>query len=294
MKKLLNYSYLTILAFLLISLSGCDKTKEYDIAVPPPEAHFAGLDVQVYATRNTAPYNVVVGTTDVASVDRVVTYKVATPTNAVPGTHFTIATGNLSGSVVIPAGKSTANIPVQGIYAPYNGTGRIDTLVFTLSQPAMTTSTFFSTVKLILTGCDEANVDLTALLGTYAHTNELYGASAYGPYTTTISSATSTGPTSATIVVTNIWDSGWGPISFSLDWSNPSNRTVTVIPQTNIPGSNAGDLNATYAGIKMQVRPFAGNNGTFSICSQTLKLTMQLGPTGVGYFGSLYQVNMAR
>jgi hypothetical protein len=126
------------------------------------------------------------------------------------------------------------------------------------------------------------------------NTRETFGTSAYGPYNTTISAVTLTSPTTGTITVTNIWDNGWGPITFTLDWTNPLATVATVVPQNAIPGSNAGDLSATYAGQTVAVRAFAGQPGTFSACNSVFTLRMQLGVTGVGFFGSLYTVILRR
>jgi hypothetical protein len=305
MKNLFNYSYTLILAVLLFSLAGCDKTKEYEVVYPEAQAHFTGNSVQNYQILSaTEPaYKVTVGTTDVTSADRTITYKVTTPTGATGGTHYTIATGNTTGTVTIPAGKSTADILVQGIYAPYNGTGRRDTLVFTLAEPSVKAAAFQSSVKLALRGpCFEGDVTLTNFTGAWKAIEQFGTGAPYGPYNVTIPTVVSTGPTSGTITVTNIWDNGWGPIQFNLDWSNPASRTVLAIPQAAIPGSNAGDLSATYAGQTIAERPFPTpvftgtgvNVGTFSACNNTITLRMQLGVTGVGYFANIYTVNLTR
>jgi hypothetical protein len=58
--------------------------------------------------------------------------------------------------------------------------------------------------------------------------------------------------------------------------------------------ADAGTLDPSFAGEQVQVRPFAGEPGTFSACTGRLTLKMQLGVAGLGYFGSLYTVNMVR
>ena len=150
----------------------------------------------------------------------------------------------------------------------------------------------------VVIACREANVVLSDLTGDYDNTNETLGTSAYGPYTTTISSAVATGPTTGTIVVENIWDNGWGPITFNLDWTDPNNRTATVVDQAAIPGSDAGDLNPANAGTTISVRvppsALSATPGTFSTCGQTFQLKMQLGVTGGSYVNALYTVNLER
>lgn len=220
---------------------------------------------------------------------RTVNITASSSTGAVEGTHYTYTK-----TLTFAPGKITDTIVVTGIYAQYLA-GRKDVVQFTFADAGDFSPSLKSTYTLNISGpCFEGDIILDDFLGAYPNTNEVFGTSAYGPYTTTISSVTSTGPTTGTIVVTNIWDSGWSPISFTLDWTDPSNRTAVPIAMSAIGGSDAGSINSTYAGTTVAVRPFAGEPGTFSWCDQTLSLTMQLGVTGVGFFGALYTVNMER
>lgn len=266
--------------------------KKQETTIPPAQVHFTGAASQSYAVRaaGVAPYKIQVGTTDVANTDRTVGIKVTSRT-AVAGTQYTLS----ANTVTIPAGQALGEFSIQGIFAGYP-VGRLDTLVITLTEPSIAPAKFMDTIRLAIGDiCVEGvGFTLSSVIGNYARTTETYGANpVYGPYNTSISSATSTGATTARIVVNNIWDSGWGPISFDLNWGvNP--LTATVVTQSVITGSNAGDLNSAYAGQTMQVRAFSGSPGTFSTCNNTFTLRMQLGVTNVGYFGSLYTVNMAR
>lgn len=292
--KLINKLSLAALAA-AFTMSSCDKTELYDVDVASPEAHFVGEKFQSYPVRGTGTidaYSVQVGTTDVSSADRVVTYNITSPSGAVAGTQYTV-TGN---TVTIAAGKAVASIAVQGILAGFPA-GRIDTLVFTLAQPSLKPSGFLDTVKLAIGDiCSESNpFDINSFAGNYLNTNETFSTSVYGPYPTTISSITSTGATTATIVIENIWDNGWGPLSFELDWTDPLAKTTKAIAQAAIPGSDAGDINPAYAGLTIAMRPFAtGNLGTFSSCGGTVQVKMQLGVTGLGFFAPVYTVNLAR
>ena len=283
-------------------MSSCDKTKLYDVAIPDPAAHFVGSKTQVYPVIVSPPpaHYVVIGTTDVSNVDRLVTFNVTSPSGAILGTDYTL---NRTGTVTIPAGKTMDTITVTGLYSSYGGTlGKRDTLVFTLSQPSMVIAAFSDTVNLIIAGpsaCDESVPTLSNFMGPYANTIETFATNPpYGPYNTSISAVNSTGATTGTIVVTNIWDNGWGPITFNLNWTDPINRTCVVVPQAAIPGSNAGDINSTYAGqtiaVKVPSAALSATPGTYSFCNMTFTLKMQLGVTGLGYFNALYTVNMAR
>lgn len=232
-------------------------------------------------------FKVPIGITNVSNVDRTIqlTY---TSNSAVAGQQYTAPA-----TMVIPAGKAVDSLVISGIFAGYPTTTKVDTLIITITGGDVPVAGYKNRYRVIMRKyCD---VVPNSFLGAYPNTNELFGTSAYGPYTTTVSSVTSTGPTSARIVVTNIWDFGWGPISFDLDWSSPipTNFTATVVPASSGIG-DAGTISATYAGMQIQVRPYSGNPGTFNSCNSSLQLKMQLGVVGLGWFSQLYQVNMSR
>jgi hypothetical protein len=276
-----------MLATVLFAMNACKKTEA--LTIPPEQVHFMGVAAGTYSV--TAPgvvYKIPIGLTTVSGSARNITISVTSKTGAVEGTHYSINTKSLT----IAAGKAVDTIVVSGVFAQYQS-GRKDTLVFTVQGDGVAKSDYNSTFTLAMRGpCFEGDVDLNQLLGAYLNTNEDFGGP-YGPYTTTISAITQApGATTGTIRVTNIFDAGWNPITFTLDWTNPAARTVTLVSQSGI--GNAGTISATYAGQDITVRPFAGQVGTFSICNQTLTLKMQLGVTGVGFFGTLYTVTMAR
>lgn len=296
--KLIKNICLVAIVMVSFLMSGCDKTKPYDIDVSKPRAHFIGNDKVTVQVVDQAPaVTIQVGTTDVSGADRQVSFSVISPSGATAGSEYTLVSGN---SVTIPANKALADITIQPNFAAY-AAGRRDTLILAIVTPSVEAAAFSDTLTLIFagpstSGCDEANPDLNSLLGDYANTNELLGTSAYGPYTTSISSITPTSPTTATIVVENIWDNGWGPISFDIDWTDPANRTVTCVQQDAIPGSDAGDLNATYAGQTISVRQNATSGpGTYNACGDPVfVLNMQLGVTATGWFNVLYAVTLER
>jgi hypothetical protein len=300
MKRINNIS-LSLLLALFVVVAGCDKNEVYKVKEADAQAHFTGAATQTYSVVvNPAPaYTVTVGTTDVADVDRTVSFHVSSSTGATAGNQYALS--NTTGKLTIPAGQATATLNVQANFASYTS-GRKDTLLFTLDEPSVKVAGFGSTLKLVLKGpCFEGDIVATDFLGAYTHTIEKFGTnSPYGPYRTTISTLTPLTATTASIVVTNIWDAGWSPITFLLDWTDPANRIATVVPQIGVGGSNAGDLNSAYAGQTIAVRAFAGQPGTFSWCNGTLTLKMQLGVTTadgsavLGYFGSLYTVTMTR
>lgn len=299
LNKLFTFGALATFAF---ALNSCDKTEVYPTTIPEPLAHFVGTKVQnVLVDVDPAPaYNVIVGTTDVQNADRTVTYNITSPSGAVAGTDYTIASGSPTGTVTIPAGGARANITVQPNAASYGLDDR-DTLIIYLSTPAVNPARFLDTVYLILRGpssssCDEANpTNIADLLGDYDNTIErVDGGAPYGPYTTTVTSASLTGPTSARVAISNIYDTGWGNMQFDLDWTDPSNLTAIVVAG-DVPNSDAGDLSATYAGQTVAVRPHSnGAVGTYSYCNQTFNLVIQLGVSGLGFFGNVFTEDLAR
>ncbi|HMP87013.1 MAG TPA: hypothetical protein PKE63_07025 [Lacibacter sp.] len=291
MKSIAKILSLAVLAAFVAA--GCKKKEA--LTLPKEEAHFlfrTGASYQVLTPTTT--YKLPVGITTVSDRDRIIEFSVSSPTGAVQGTHYTLN----KTAIIIPAGKAIDTITVQGVFTAYQA-GRKDTLIFTILEkngikPIESNPTF----RLFMRGpCFEGDVVLNELLGAYRNTNELFGTSAYGPYTTTISSVRSLTATTGEITVTNIYDFGWNPIKFILDWTDPANRTVTLEQQAG--SGNAGTINGAFAGQDISVRAIPGNNGTFSYCNQTLVLVLQPGVTGLGWFTSggqplVYRVDMRR
>lgn len=287
MKKYQLLATLSVVAVLLLGLNACKKTDAITIA--PERAHFTNMKFASYEI--TAPnktYKIPIGITNVSTQDRTVNIQITSPSGAQQGTHYTVNTK----SIVIPAGKAVDSIVVSGVYNQYTS-GRKDTLVFTITQGGVPPAEYNQTFTLLMRGpCFEGDIVLNELLGTYANTNEVFGSSTYGPYTTQITAVNKTSATTGTITVANIYDYGWNPITFKLDWTDPNNRTLTLDQQAGI--GDAGTLNSAYSGQDISVRPYAGQTGTFSYCNQTFTIKMQVGVTGLGWFGSLYTVNLAR
>lgn len=283
-----NY-FIKLMAVAVVGIALLTACREKDVTVfPAAVAHFQNQTGGSFFILTAASvYNVPVGITTVSNKARTLTVSYSSPTSATVGTHFTAPL-----SITIPAGATVANLPITPVFAQYTA-GRKDTLVVTMNGgDGVDKSSYNNTFKLFMRGpCFEGDVNLTELIGSYPKTNEDFGG-AYGPYTTTISKVSQLTSTTGTITVTNVFDAGWNPITFILNWTDPANRTVTLTQQSGI--GNAGTISATYAGSDISVRPFAGQVGTFSICNKTLTLRMQLGVTGVGFFGTLYTVNMAK
>lgn len=277
-----------VAAVMLISCKKNNLVIDQDIT-PPAFVKFNTIlpgdtTYSYYITSNSPPVVLPVGVTTVSNQARTiqVTY---TSSGAVQGTQFSAPS-----TITIPAGEAITNLAIQGLFAGYTSSTKIDTLIITVGGGDVPSSDYRSKYTLIMRKYCDVVVD--DFLGDYDNTTELFGTSAYGPYTTSISSVTPVNATKANIVVENIYDYGWGPITFELDWTDPANFKATVIAQ-NSGIANAGTLGAAYAGEQVAVRPSA-QAGTFSSCEGTLILRMQIGVAGLGFFSDLYQLTMKR
>lgn len=291
-----NKISLALLAGFTYLLSGCDKTEPYDTMIPRSEVHFNGATSRSVLVEDPAtPVEIEIGTTDVSNADRTVTYNITSPSGAAAGVEYT---GASSGTVTIPAGEAIANITIQPIASAFPLDSK-DTLYIALVQPSLNASQFADTLRLILRGqssatCSEDAPVMADWNGAFDATEVFGTGTPYGPYGVTVSNATQTSATTGTFQVSNLWDTGWGPVTFTLDWTDPSAPTTTVVGGDVTP-SDAGDLNSTYAGQLVAVRPHATQTtGTYSFCNQTATLVMQLGVSGLGWFAGLYTVTIER
>jgi|GEM_PF-654403 len=268
------------LALFVISIESCDKTAPYDVATAPALAHFLGSTNRVYilSSSQTSASVVKVGTTDVASVDRNVAYTITSPSGAVIGTNYTVnnAGGN-NGTITFPAGNTIENLQIQGIYTSGYATGRIDTLIITLSTPGMNVG-FNSVLTMIIKDCKENNIlNINDLLGQFTTTDPYFGT-----YITEVSSVAITSQTSARIKIKNLCNAQpsdvgpWGAVICDLDWSNPAQKTATILEGA-VPNSDASYVfGSNYTGYPVAIVQ-GGSNGTWSYCNQSIRLVVNLG-----------------
>ena len=287
-KLLISFAFVA-----LIGGSGCKKNNlviDKDPLIPP---QYAELVLPTFTAKSyfitsdpATEFKIPVGITNVTNADRTIQFTYTSAT-AVQGTQYTAPA-----SITIPAGKALDTLRIKGIFANYPS-GRKDIVKVKITGGSAPAFVGKDSVNVILQKF--CPVVLNALLGNYSRTNELLGTGAYGPYTTSVSSVTRVGPTKGKIVVENIFDYGWGPITFDLDWADPDPNkfTTTVVTQTS-GIADGGTIDPSYAGKEVMVRPFAGQSGTFDACDNTITLKMQIGVVGVGYLNSLYTVTMKR
>ena len=287
MRKQSSIITLGFFSFVMLMLAGC---KKQDLMIPNRQDAFFADEPATGTYRIETPdqvFKIPVGVTTTSTSPRTISFTVSSPTGAQQGTHYTVA----KNTVTIPAGAALDSIEVRGVFAQYQA-GRKDTLVFTIADSDRSPN-IRSTYTLIMSGpCFEGDVDLDLLLGEYTNTKEDFGGP-YGPYTTEITEVNQTSATTGTITVANIYDNGWGPITFKLDWTDPNNRKVTLDEQSGI--GDGGTISASYDGEDISVRTHAnGTIGTFSICNQRINIVMQVGITGIRWYNTPYILNMAR
>jgi len=260
--KLINILSCTGIVLLATIMGSCDKTKPYDIITPSPEVHFVGDATQSYTldTSTVGPQTITIGTTNVSSQDRTVTYSVSSPTGAVTGTQYTLTP---TGTLVIPAGKATADITVQGNYSSYTS-GRKDTLIFSLSEPSVKVASFLNSVKLVLRGpCFDGDVTLSDMSGNYANSTDPDDP----VYAVKVSNLTTTSATTGTGSINNLWDAG-GTVTINFDWTDPTNIQISIPRQS---------IGVDYAaGQPISIRTTRGAKSTFSVCNQTITLVTDL------------------
>lgn len=260
--KLTNFLSCVGVILLALLLASCDKTKPYDLITPPAAVHFVGDKSQSYTLDAgvVPPFTIMIGTTDVSSKDRVVTYGVVSTTGATQGTQYTLSP---AGTVTIPAGQSTATITIQGNSSFYTA-GRKDTLKFFLNEPEIKAASFLDTLQLVLRGpCFDGDVTLSDMTGTYANSTDPDDP----VYTVTVSNLVTTSATTGTGSINNLWDAG-GTVTINFDWTDPTNIQASVARQP---------IGVNYAaGQPISVRTTPGQISTFSVCNQTITLTTDL------------------
>lgn len=273
MKHLKNITFIS-LAFLLM-LSGCDKNEPYEIIRPPALAHFIAPGPYVnYYVRNAASDSFViqVGTSDISSVDRSVSFNISSTSGAASGQEYSVINPPTGNSILIKAGSAIGSLTIKGKFTEYNA-GQKDTLVVTLTEPSVPIAKFNDTLRIILQGYCDVNLD--DLIGLYENAFDTQaGSPNYGPYTLEVMSASSTGATTGYIMVSNFWDVGGADIRINLDWTDPANFTTTVPSQFLYRDGTYGPATITGVG-----------TGSFSSCDNTFRISYQV-TVAAGSFGN--------
>jgi hypothetical protein len=273
---------------LLSGLYACDKNNfavDVDPIIPPEKARFLTTKtVDAFYIQNNASggteYKIPIGVTTVSDAARTIQLTYASSTGAAAGAQYTAPP-----TITIPAGKTIDTLTVKGIFAGFTSTRR-DSLKITITGPGSIPNAYNKEITLVMRKyCD---VVLANLSGDYPKTNEYNSAGAfqYGPYTTSVSNLTSTGATSATGKLNNLYDDSWLPIDATFDWSNPAAFKVTIAAQS---------TGKTYSGLAASVRSStaSGAVNTFSSCDNSISLAIDIF-SGSTVLASNYRIIMAR
>lgn len=225
-----------------------------------------------YIKSTNEPYKLPIGFTSVSDKDRTVNVTITTTTGAAAGVQYTAPA-----TFTMPAGKTVDTLLINGIFAGYPLTSRVDVITITLTDGDVPIAAYNKAFTLTMRKyCD---VVLANLAGDYTLT---YENGTYGPYTSTISNLVSTGATTATATLSNIYDSGISA-TIGLDWTNPADFKVTMA------GQNTG---FTSGGLPLFVRTNSTGTKTFSSCDNTFTIALQL-YTSAGVYDS-WVMTMAR
>ncbi len=286
MKNCNRFFYLSIVIFLLISAS-CKKSEVIPTPLPPADntsyARFSSNDTIsiFYISSADDSIKIPVSVSSTSDSSRTVSFNYSSNTAVLDQQYSADST------IIIPSGKLTDSLTIKGIYAGFASSSQIDTLKITIvsNDKIKANSTHTNYILILKKLCPAIN--LNDLVGTYLNTNEVSSWNgAYGPYSTYINTVQNTTTTTGTIVVENIYDYGWSPITFNVDWTNSQHPTATVVAQNGITDG---------AGTVYDVRPFpSGNLGSFSTCDNVLSLIMQVRIGGGTWDTVPYVVTLAR
>jgi hypothetical protein len=275
MNDFFKYTYRLIFCTGFLFMVSCKKNNlvvDKDV-VPPAFAKFntvQNTDTMgtYYVNSANDPYNLPIGVTNVSNVDRTIQFTYTG--SATQGTQFTAPA-----SIVIKAGEAIGTLTVTGMFSGYPSSSRKDTVTIAISGGDVPASAYKGKYYLILRKyCDVNQADF------YGDYNNVIDNGSYGPYHMTVvdGSGVTTGPTTGTIKVTNLWDYYGGDpfptLTVNLDWADPANFKVTIPDQKFLTAEDLWVKGTTP--------------GTFSSCDQTFtfRYTLYTKSTGANAFAN--------
>jgi hypothetical protein len=270
---------------MVLAITSCKKNNlVVDKSVTPPafvkfNVAKAGDTLKTYYINSAnTPLKIPIGISTVSDKDRTIQLCYSSLT-AVAGVQYTTPPA----TIVIPAGKTVDSLSLQGLFSGYPLSTRKDTLRIKICGGDVPVSDYWSTYTVVMRKyCD---VVLANLAGNYSNTNEYTssGAFSYGPYTTAVSNVVSTGATTATAKISNLYDDGWNDVTANFDWTDPGNFTVTI------PLQLTGRSYAGGPGGPTSVRTTAGQTNTFSSCDRSISISIDLVNGGTTVITSNYK-----
>lgn len=259
MNKIISFSFIvSLLFFYTISCKKNNLVVDQDV-IPPAYAKFnvriaEDTAATYYITGAAKPFKIPIGITTVANKDRTIQFCYTSAT-ATAGVQY-----NAPASIVIPAGKVLDSLSIQGLLAGYPLSSRVDVVYIKICGGDVPASAYWNTFKLTIR--KYCNVILANLGGDYDNTFE----GSYGPYTSSVTNLTTTSATTATAIITNIYDSGISAIA-TFDWTDPAAFNVTIEGQ---------QTQYTDGGLPIFVRTDPATASSFSACDNTITLNLQL------------------
>ena len=256
-----------------LAIYSCGKVRE---VIPNTENSLFGNanTVGLYFIKNDpkSEFKIPIGISSLATTDRTIQFSLTSPTGAAEGAQYNLGTT----SVKIPAGQSSAELTLKGLFAGYP-TGRKDTLNFKITGgdiPSMKSSNLYTVV--MQKYCD---VSLAAFTGTYkAQDYKANGSPDGGPYTLTITPGTvNANGTSGFITITGLWGVP-DPVKINLDWKDPANFTTSVPTQPWFVDADYG---------QSTIRP--NGTRTFSSCDNSFTIGFET-TVNAGTFGKITSV----
>ncbi|MEO5891993.1 MAG: hypothetical protein ABIQ31_17230 [Ferruginibacter sp.] len=282
MKKFFKYTFIAVSGLGLVSIVSCKKNNlvvDKEVIAPAYAKFNTVKDADTigtyYIKSDNTPFKLPVGVTNVSGADRTIQFTYTG--TAAAGTQYTAPA-----SIVIKAGQTLDSLTISGLFAGYSSSTRKDTLIISISGGDVPASAYKGVYRLVLR--KYCTVVLPDFYGDYMNTKD----GTYGPYFTNIvaGSAVSTGPTSGSINVTNVWDyygvlqdmNSGAPlpsITINLDWADPANFKVTIPDQKFVTDDD------------IWIKP-ATTIGSFSSCDQTftLRYTLYYKSTGLNYYAN--------
>lgn len=273
MKKSIFYSMMVVLAGILIT--SCSKNNAvYDKEVIPPAfariATWNNNDTlgTYVVTADNKPFKIPIGITNVADVDRTISFTYAS-TTAVRGEQF-----NAPESIVIKAGQALDSLEITGIFDGFEEVTRVDKLTITISGGDVPAQAAKKTYVLTMKKYWVAPTDIFG--GVYTIQDYYGGEPDGGAYECEVNLVSANGPV-LNMEVIGLWGSDV-PLKFTMTWTDLTQGTTVVPQQTwdEIPPYGVSTVKTV-------------GTGTFTVDPE--KLSISYNPTvAAGSFGNYVSV----
>lgn len=259
MIKKINY----LLFFVVVSVIFAFSCKKADIAIPQEQVHFMSTGTISYPVQEdpNSVFKFGIGLTTPAKTDRNITFSITSPTGALEGQQYTIASKNIT----IPAGEVIDSITLKGIFDGFPS-GRRDTLVFTITGGDVPALIGSDVLKVVLQKF--CPLDMSIFNGDFEVLQDDWEDYFPGDVVTLSASGN----------------------TVSFDYPTPYNHQpllITVNPTTfatSVPLTSFGRYSA--AGTIYTAKSVAGVNSVVVPCDETISVVLAFGSTGGANYGN--------